>query len=360
MIGAIYYICAFLVISNVLITRVGSSHWMIRFTDFPRLQLFYLGAVGTVFGFFYELHDSWIDKAILVLVIFSTVYQLIRIYPYTPLARKEVADEPPSTDTPDVSVLVSNVLDKNRRADLLLKLIEKRNPDVILLMETGMWWEQAMQVLEDEYKYSVKVPLENAYGMHLYSRLKIEAAQVHYKIQKEVPSITARLVLAKGPSLKLYCLHPKPPSPTENETSVNRDAELLIYAADINDKMEPALVIGDLNDVAWSKTTRLFQQISGLLDPRKGRGFFSTFNAFIPFLRWPLDHVFFSEHFQLRSIARLPSIKSDHFPIFISLDFAPAKKHKQEVPEEATEEEEEWAEEKIKEGIANGNSPETE
>ena len=60
-----------------------------------------------------------------------------------------------------------------------------------------------------------------------------------------------------------------------------------------------------------------------MLDPRAGR-MYNTFHARYWFLRWPLDHVFVSDAFLLRGLKRLPAFGSDHFPIFIAVERAPA------------------------------------
>src|SRR5690606_11178488 len=78
------------------------------------------------------------------------------------------------------------------------------------------------------------------------------------------------------------------------------------------------LVFGDLNDVAWSHTTRLFKRISKTLDPRVGRGFFNTFPVKWPILRVPLDHLFHTPSLSINSLRILNSIGSDHYPITAS------------------------------------------
>ncbi len=35
-------------------------------------------------------------------------------------------------------------------------------------------WQEQLAVIEKDYPYRVPVPLDNLYGMHLYSRLPLE------------------------------------------------------------------------------------------------------------------------------------------------------------------------------------------
>jgi endonuclease/exonuclease/phosphatase (EEP) superfamily protein YafD len=141
-------------------------------------------------------------------------------------------------------------------------------------------------------------------------------------------------------------VHPTPPVPGENMYSTERDKELLLVAKEVKENNVPTIVVGDLNDVAWSYTTNLFTKISGLLDPRKGRGFFNTFHAKYPFLRFPLDHVFCSTDFKLVQLRRLENFSSDHFPILIALQYEMNADNEQEEPV-ADQQEIELAQEKI-------------
>lgn len=324
------------------------DQWWIRAFDFPRLQISTIIIFVIIYcGFVFDFTEIW-QIAIAITLFVSFIYQALKIFPYTFFARKQVFRFKGKDSNARISILVSNVLTPNKNYDKLINLIKKWKPDIVLTLETDKTWEENLAVIEKDYANTVKIPLDNLYGMHLYSKLEFDDVEVKYLISKEIPSIHGKVVLRNGEKINIHCLHPKPPSPTEDDTSTNRDAELLLVGKEVNNKS--TLVFGDLNDVAWSRTTRLFQKISGLADPRIGRGFFNTYNAKIPVFRWPLDHVFHSLDFSLVKIKRLKSIGSDHFPIFIDLNYKSGAEKLNDEPEIPNDEEIEWAEEKIEKG----------
>ncbi|WP_218118051.1 endonuclease/exonuclease/phosphatase family protein [Pelistega sp. MC2] len=328
---------------------IRHDHWVFRVFDFPRLQI----AILSLLCFILNLIFIQDDKTGVFLVVecinlVCFVYQLKEISAYTFMVKSEVLAYKDKPTNRTISLLISNVLTSNRRSDLLLAQINKWQPDIVLTLESDKWWEIALEPLEKVYPNSIKIPLDNLYGMHLYSRLPLRHTEVRHWVEEDIPSIVTQVQLRSGEWIDIYCLHPQPPSPTEADTSTARDAELLLVGREIAKKQRPSLVFGDLNDVAWSRTTRLFQRISGLLDPRIGRGLYSTFNANYRFLRWPLDHIFHSNDFMVIDIKVLPFVGSDHFPIYGRFQYAPSVGTIQEL-EEATPEDNKEASHKIAE-----------
>lgn len=327
------------------------EEWYVRVFDFPRMQLLAMALLSLVLFLWLGTWNRKRDKALLLGLGTAIIYQAINIFPYTALAPVQVKQaEPDSTPQNELSLMVSNVLMTNTQYDELIALTKKMNPDVLLLLESDSVWQEQLKATTAKYPYRIEIPLPNTYGMHLYSQLPLRQKRIRYLLEEEIPSIKTYVKLRNGMWVELHAVHPKPPVPMEDPNSKKRDAEIVLVASDISDSKYPVVVAGDFNDVAWSRTTALFQEVSGLLDPRVGRGLFSTFNANYPMLRWPLDHVFHSDHFKLVQIERLPYINSDHFPIYIKLSFAPENEYEQEEPE-ADEDTHEEAIETIQEGV---------
>lgn len=341
------YFFSALIILSVLLPLIKKDHWTFRVFDYPRLQKMTLIAILLgVWLIFFRDTELWIDWMIMGLLFCQAAFLFYVIIPYTPLSKpmiKRVKD----SGQPKLTVLVANVYQMNQHYDKLLKLVERRNPDVVFLLETDQKWQNGVQKIKDNYPHSIEVPKDNTYGLLFYSRLPLSESQVNYLIDEEVPSIIAD-VNFEGQTIRIYGLHPTPPVPQENEHSTDRDAEILLIGKEAKKHEGPCLVIGDLNDVAWSYSTKLFLKSSELLDPRRGRGIYSTFNANYWLLRWPLDHFFLSSHFRLIDMRVENHIGSDHFPISISVC---VRSEEESEKLTADSEEKELVEEKIQAGI---------
>jgi endonuclease/exonuclease/phosphatase (EEP) superfamily protein YafD len=287
--------------------------------EFPRLQI---AIACGIWLLLWILLSRNLPAGLLwvIAIVLCMTYQWRWIWPNTSLCRKSVLDatEADITHNPTLKLLTSNVLTSNRQSQKLVDLVEMHRPDILATLESDQWWQDKLDTLA-EYPHRMACPLDNLIGMHLYSRLPLQDSHIEYLVEDDVPSFSTNVIVENDRIVRLHIVHPTPPAPNENSRSTERDVELLILAKTLGKVTNPTIVAGDLNDVAWSETNILFRKISGLLDPRIGRGFFNTFHAGYWMLRWPLDHFFVSSQFKVIQMQRMPTIGSDHFPIMIEL-----------------------------------------
>ena len=311
--GALIALAAGLIIISFL-PLWWTDRWWVRMWDFPRLQVAGLMLiVGAAIWLTKPGRWRWPLLGGMAAALAWQVSHFIAYFPTYPHQVQATQHCPPERQ---LSLLNANVLMTNKQYAKLLRLVEHRRPDVLLLLEPGPEWAKAVLPLQAQYPYRLSEPLPNTYGMILLSRLPMEG-RIDHLLQPDVPSARVLLRFRGGERIFLHAVHPEPPLPGDD--SGERDAELVMVGRMVRDEGRASIVMGDLNDVGWSRTSRLFRKVAGMADPRVGRGFYPTFNANYPLLRWPLDHLFVSPHFELMQIDLLPDIGSDHLPIYFRL-----------------------------------------
>jgi len=294
----------------------------VRGFDFLRLQVLVITVIYCSLGFLL-LSNSWLVLGVILLSLANIISDIYRIGPYTKLFAVE--SKKAKVKDKNFKVLSGNVFIDNKKYERLLSLVHKEKPDVLLLLETDHKWSEAVFELQEKFAYYKLLPQDNTYGMLLFSNYKLSDIEVNHLVDDRVPSLYAKVEIDEASFFHLFCVHPRPPRPNE-ASSLQRDGELVAISKRIKKlNSEATLVVGDLNDVAWSHTTRLFKRLSGLLDPRVGRGFYNTFPVKYKLLACPLDHVFHSKELELTELRVLDDIGSDHLPITVSFNFLQKK-----------------------------------
>lgn len=328
----------------ILLPLIKNDYWTFRVLEYPRLQKLSIGVLLFITCILSRERIGNIYWGLLLLLAACILYLLYTIYPYTILSPVEMKRVKNENDHQDLKLFAANVLQENTCYEKLMEQITSYRPHVVFLVETNAAWQNGMKAMEGLYPHTLHQPLENTYGLLLYSQLPLLKKEIRYLADKEVPSVLITVQLPSGAEVVIYGLHPKPPVPGESMYSTAKDKELMKVAFEVEGLQKPCIVMGDLNDVAWSYVTKLFQKVSGLLDPRRGRGFYSTFSAKHWWMRFPLDYIFCSSHFGLVSMKKMPHNGSDHFAMFIHLKYLPHLQEVQEKPVADEKEKEEAAE----------------
>ncbi len=306
-------------ISSILLILLSAlpfiphQHWVFRVAEFVKLQVLAVQLLVFALAFFTIEHTLffWILQAVQLGFIIFHIYILMRYTKFWRTQKQQLSGK--ASDK--IKIISCNVLQFNTEYERFIQLIREEQPDAFLTAESNKDWEMAMATLEKDYPHHAKVGLENTYGMHFYTKLKVNKLQVHYFVADDLPSIEAELETKDGHRFVFFGVHPPPPSPTEEENSKERDGDLLSVAKKVRDYKLPVLVTGDFNNVAWARSSILFKKTSKLIDARIGRGILATFHANYWFFRVPLDLLFHSPSIFIDKLFTYPSIGSDHFPI---------------------------------------------
>ncbi|MFT3901600.1 MAG: endonuclease/exonuclease/phosphatase family protein [Niabella sp.] len=350
---AIIVLSALLILLSVL-PFVQNQHWVFRVPEFLKLQLLILQIVVFVAAFFYVGSVKWV-WALQVVQLGLIFYHAYIMMHYTRFWKNQTFEQTDKASD-KIKIVSCNVYQFNTAHQRFIDLIRKEQPDIFLTMESSSDWEQAMRMLEEDYPQHQKVTLENTYGMHFYTKLKVHKIQTHFFVADDLPSIEAELETRDGHRFVFFGVHPPPPSPTEEPNSKERDGDLLSVAKRVRDYKLPVLVTGDFNNVAWAKSSILFRKTSRLIDARIGRGILATFHAKHWFFRVPLDLLFHSPDIFIDKLFIYPSVGSDHFPMGCTFHI---DKHSDE-QEEQVENLEKGEMQEVNELIAEGKAEESE
>lgn len=318
-----------LILASLLSLVYNIPKWYLKALDFPRLQQFVASILMLLL--FIILNRKWkLPSIALVIGLLASIFIHFSFISTYLLGEKAVPSIEESELNPDntVGILISNVLITNKNSSKFLEIISDTNPDLILVMEVDSWWIKELESLKKGYPYFIEHPLDNAYGMALYSKLPLSETEIQFLNHSKVPSFNTLINLPSGKTFKFHGVHPVAPFPSdkypenigENGNDQQKEVALEKVGMLVSKNKRPSIVAGDFNDVSWSNTSRLFGQNGNLKDVRIGRGLYNTFDAQSMIMRWPLDHFFVSEGISVVEFKRLPKFGSDHFPLFAKFE----------------------------------------
>jgi endonuclease/exonuclease/phosphatase (EEP) superfamily protein YafD len=334
----LFSLLALAVLAETLVSLIHTNLWWIQALNFPRmLTLIVIGAIAIGVAVFVPVR--W-GLGVIAMLAIAAGLQAWRMYPYFWFAPVEVenAEEIDVALGPSCfTVLGLNVYQHNRDYAPTRALIDRIKPDILLLMETDRRWVDALAPQLARYPTRVLRPLGNTYGMVFATKLPVRSAGTQNITDRDTPTLYARLATRDGTPFDYIGLHPRPPLPGQ-DTDL-RDRKIEHAALAIDDHRTAKLAMGDFNDVAWSRTTQLFKQVGGFLDPRIGRGSYPSFPADHASFGWPLDQIFLSPGFTVRDLRILDNVSSDHRPLTatVCLSGDPARRQN-ESPDELTPE----------------------
>jgi endonuclease/exonuclease/phosphatase (EEP) superfamily protein YafD len=214
-------------------------------------------------------------------------------------------------------VMSLNVFADNKDYARILGYLRGAHADIVLLSEIEPALIATFQEnLTDVYPYIYDESLEGTHGLAFISKYPFTATETVALDERHHRFLTAELQW-QGQSVKLYGAHPHPPlSPFWTRS---RDEEIRVIRNYVAQESKPHIFLGDFNASPWSQPLRQFVAETRLRHAALGFGMYPTWRYKTMLIAAPLDHIFVSSEWQVRSYTPGHDVGSDHFPVLTEL-----------------------------------------
>jgi len=210
-----------------------------------------------------------------------------------------------SSSNETIQIISINVLTSNTNHNAMIRLAEKYQPDVLVLIEVNGRWIEALKPIEQNYRYVLKHPRADNFGIAVYAKAPFDGSVL------DIGKYHLPLARLDFDSYTLLAAHPLPPTQQDYAIELAKYMKHIAVVAAKNDR--PMIVAGDFNASLWSNNMMPF--IAAGLKPSNRTGLAWTWPAIsLPLLAVQIDHIF-TRHAEAKTFDVLENTGSDHFPI---------------------------------------------
>jgi endonuclease/exonuclease/phosphatase (EEP) superfamily protein YafD len=280
--------------------------WVLDLTSHFRLQYLAL-AVPLLVVLAARRQLRWCAGLILAIAI-----NVAAVFPYLPSPARVVAATGAAAP---IKMLTVNVSYREFASQRLLEIVRDASPDLLLVVEYTPHGAQLIDAeLDAAYPQHLKMPALGAYGIALWSRYELEAAE-----SRELGPTASIETKVRGPTGPFTLLGVHLRAPLTGRRAAERNYQLELLAERRASIAGPLLVAGDFNITPYSPFFADWLADSGLTDSRRGRTLSTSWPTVLPIAGIPIDHCAVSDEFQIIAHRRLLPFGSDHYGILTEL-----------------------------------------
>lgn len=231
---------------------------------------------------------------------------------------------PRPTDMPTLKIAHFNVGSAGLGYREMVECIGSREADLVSCQEISPVWDSVLRAgLRSEYPFCVSLPDLHSTGLAVFSKIPLLGLDTFF--YEDTPNLLGAIGLPGSDSLIHFVS-----SITRPALSGSDFRKLRAHFERISWKTRifktPVVAFGEFNVVPWSAEILEFKQASDLLDSRKPMQA-SAPNGHFNLWEVPVDHIFYSPHFECLKFEELSEKGANHVGIETTLQLKPTFFH---------------------------------